>query len=195
MKNRRLVKYAALLAAAAIALLLAAGCGGGGDGKKTQEVTSPWDGAIEGIATEPFDGETDIDLDSWIHVFWPDVGFPPPGEFTVQLQKEEFARDWGGVHTVFRSEFSDPGLGDWWFEPSSFFSRNTWYRIVVRDVETLDQYIAEFLTTSLAASAESAPGHTQPTPKTSKKYRPAGAENAPPSGEEGAIEHRIKVGK
>jgi len=194
MKNGRFLTFAALGVAGVFALLVAAGCGGGGNAKKTQELNSPWDGTIDRVATEPTDGETDIDVDSWIHVSWPEPGFPPPRELTVQVQKEETPRDWGGIHTVYRIDYSDPGNGDWWFEPSSYFSRNTWYRIVVRDVETLDQHIAYFQTTALLTRADGGPAAVA-TAKTTKKYRPTGAENAPLSGEEGAVEHTIKTGK
>ena len=195
MKNRRSTKVMALGVAALIALVFAAGCGGGIGGKKTQDLTSPWDGTLAGVATQPEDGETDIDTDSWIRVFWPDDGYPPPREFTVRLEKEENPDDWGGVHTIYRSEYSDPADGDWWFEPTSYFSRNTWYRIIVTDTYTQTVAIAYFLTTGLLTRADGAPASASAAAASGKKYRPAGAENAPLSGGQGAIDHTIKTGK
>ena len=72
----RSAAFAAAIAAALLALLFVTGCGGGG--KKTNEVSSPWNGTISGIATEPQDNENNIALDSWIHVYWPDEDFATP---------------------------------------------------------------------------------------------------------------------
>ncbi|OFX13763.1 MAG: hypothetical protein A2Z18_05060 [Armatimonadetes bacterium RBG_16_58_9] len=195
MKKRRLARLMTLGVVALVALVVAAGCGGGGGGKKTQDLTSPWDGTLAGVATQPDDGETDIDVDSWIRVYWPDEGYPPPREFTVRLEKEEHPDDWGGVHTIYRRDYSDPSNGDWWFEPTSYFSRSTWYRIVITDSYTHDAVIAYFLTTGLLTGASSERASASATAAVGKKYRPAGAENAPLSGGEGAVEHTIKTGK
>ena len=173
--------------AAIVGLLVTAGCGGGVTGRKTHDVYTPYDGSVFDVATAPSDGEDNIARDSWINVFWPE--FPPPAEFTVRLEKEERPGEWGGVHTVLRHE-SQPENGDWWFAPTSLFSLNTWYRIIIRDVNTEETVTHFFYTGILLSRSES----TKPSAETTaaKKYRPKGAEDAPLPSEEGAVEHTIR---
>lgn len=183
--------YTVLALAGAVAVLVtAAGCGGSSGGKKTHELTSPWFGDLRGVATEPQDSETNIAVDSWIHVFWPDAQYPPPRSFTVRLEKEERPNEWGAVHTVLRNDYSDPDGGSWWFEPRSYFSLYTWYRIVISDGSG-DRVVAYFRTSTTREPASRSIDASPAAP--GSRYRPAGAENAPPSGEEGALEHTIRT--
>lgn len=172
-----------MLLAAAIA-----GCGGSGGSKKTHNLNSPWYGDLRGIDTEPYDEETNIATDSWIHVFWPDSNYPPPRTFTVRLEKEERPGVWGAVHTIYKSRNSDPEGGSWWFEPRSYFSYLTWYRIVVTDTGG-GIYMAYFRTSATRAPAVLSGDDAAGEPES--RYRPAGAEDAPPSGEQGATQHTI----
>ena len=190
MKKQKRATVVVVSIAAIVALLITAGCGGGIRGKKIHDVSTPYDGSVFDVDTLPADGEDNIAVDSWINVFWPT--FPPPAEFTVRLEKEEDAGDWGGVHTVLAAE-SQPLNGDWWFAPRSFFSLNTWYRIVIRDTNTEETVTHFFYTGVIPSPSDSKVLGAEST--AAKKYRPKGAENAPTPTGEGAVEHRIKAGK
>lgn len=178
----------AVIAAAAILLLvivMVAGCGGGG--AKTNSITSPYHGDLDGVETSPVDEDTDVPLDAWIRVYWPHDGYPPPREFTVTLQKEQ-SDSWGTVKTRLSTADSDPINGSWWFDPVSDFSPYTWYRIVIRATGEPTEY-AYFLTgdwyeMSMTKSTKSA--------SPAKTYRPAGAVDL--SGE-GSETHTITVTK
>ncbi len=187
MKKQRWAAVAAVSFAAVVAILVTAGCGGGTRGLKVHDVTTPYDGSVFDVDTLPADGEDNIAVDSWINVFWP-VN-PPPAEFTVRLEKQENPDDWGGVHTVLADE-SDPLNGDWWFAPTSYFSPNTWYRIIIRDTNT-EETVTHFFYTGIILSKTDGKtlGAQSATPR---KYRPKGAESAPAPTGEGAVEHTIR---
>lgn len=182
--------YGAPAAAVAIAVvLLVGGCGGGGGGAKTHDVRSPWDGTLAGFATEPVDEETNIAVDTWVHVFWPDENFPPPARFTFRLEKEERPGDWGGIHTVIDWETSDPEGGSWWFAPVRLLSRGTWYRIVLTDTFSGDLAYSYFQTTfSLLSTSERS---VETAAADGKRYRPTGKEGAAAPAGPGQIEHTI----
>jgi hypothetical protein len=160
-----------------LALLAIAGCGGGGG--KTQVVTSPWYGDLYGVATQPEDGETGIAISrsvSWIHVFWPDHNYPPPPVFTMTVEKEETANNWGLIHTTKDAASSDPVGGSWWFAPESDFSPGTWYRITITVPGLTNAAVAYFQTAGTRSGTVGAPGTKSPTD--GKSYRPAGNGNA-----------------
>ena len=192
MKDTRLAVYAAAAIVLLFALLTVSGCGGGvGGGKVSNTITTPWNGYLDGIATQPSDGETNIAtsrIDSWIHVYWPDTNFPPPPRFTVSVEKEETPGVWGGIHTKLSSSQSDPNGGSWWFQPDSDFSPFTWYRIIV-SAPGETSYVAEFETgaaMNLSRSASSSSVGVQ------KAHRPARAGDADG---ESSIVHTITRGK
>ena len=172
-----------------LALVIIAGCGGGAT---THVVTSPWYGDLYGVATQPADGETNIETsraDSWIHVFWPDHHYPPPATFTVTVQKEEHPDDWGDIHTTLSAADSDPEGGSWWFQPVSDFSPGTWYRITITVPGVRYPAVAYFQTAGTRTAAVSS---LSVKAEPGKSYRPAGKADA--AGEAGAT-HTINVTK
>jgi len=146
MRSTRFALFAAAAILSLFALLTISGCGGGSGsgGKINNSVSSPWHGTLAGVATKPVDDQSNIALDSWIEVYWPDPNLEPPRSFNVRLEKEETPNNWGGVHTRLRSGDSDPTGGDWWLEPVNHFSAYTWYRIVIE--ANGERAIAMFMT-------------------------------------------------
>lgn len=182
MKTTKLAAYAAAVIPLLFALTFIAGCGGG-NGTIGHTIVTPFHGALAGAATEPVDGDTNIETshtDSWIHVFWPNAGSPPPSTFTVTVEKEERPGVYGGIHTVLSLAQSDPIGGSWWFQPVNDFSPDTWYRITIK-VPGEDPGYAFFQTASTLgrSGALAAP----------KGYRPAGTGDA--VGGESSVTHTI----
>ena len=169
-------------------LLILSGCGGGG--KKTQQLDSPYRGDLYGVEMQPTNQETDIALDSWIRVYWPHADYPPPAQFTVSVDKEESANVWGAIHTKMNNDATHPANGDWWFEPESNFSPNTWYRITVKD-DAGRQSMFYFRTIVASRSIASSLSATS-TDAAAKTYKPL---NATSSTSAGALEHVIKTVK
>ncbi len=184
MKRTGFALYAATAILALFALLLISGCGGG---SKTNGINSPWNGSLDGVETSPFDEETDVPRDAWIHVYWPHDGYPPPRQFTVSLQKEETPGNWGAVSTRLSSTDSDPVNGSWWLEPVSQFSPFTWYRIIIRETGEIPVYV-EFLTGDWFENLSVSAPAKGLTAKAAKSYRPAGAVTG--TGE-ASLEHTI----
>lgn len=189
MKGRRILSIAFCIIVGAC-LILAAGCGGGG-GNKTQGITSPYRGSLAGVETQPADQETNIATDSWVRVYWPNDGLPPPALFTVRMEKEQSPDVWGAIHTVLDANSSDAFNGSWWFKPTSLFSPNTWYRVIIT-VDANHQVMAYFQTAPAIVGAARA---LDAGVNAGKKYRPAGAENAPLTGEPGSVDHVIAARK
>lgn len=172
------MKGARLAAAFVSGLLVIVALGGCGGGAVTHVVASPWYGDLYGVATEPSDGERNIETsraDSWVHVFWPDRRYPPPASFTVTVEKEESPDDWGGIHTVLSAADSDPEGGSWWFQPENDFSPGTWYRITISVPGVTRSAVAYFRTAGTRDAAVSALA-TKAEPGNS--YRPAGKADA-----------------
>lgn len=191
MKLEKRAALAATIIICVFVMLLTAGCGGGG--KTNQNLSSPWYGDLYGVATEPANGETNIALNSWVHVYWPDGNYPPPASFTLKLQKEERPDTWGDIHTVLSNADSNPAGGSWWFQPESNFSPNTSYRIIITDDHNR-QAIAYFRTTAaLAQAMSSSPDGTRSAQTAGKLYCPAGAENKVPTPGTGSASQVITV--
>lgn len=190
MKHRGFAVYAAA-AISLLAIIVLAGCGGGG-GSLNSNVTSPWNGSLSGVATEPNDGETNIAtsrIDSWIHVYWPDANFPPPPEFTVSVEKEETPGNWGGIHTRLSVSQSDPNGGSWWFQPGSDFSPHANYRIIIQ--ASGETSVINYFQTGSSLSMSAGPS-ARSTSGVVKTHRPALAGDA--TGED-SVTHTIKVAK
>lgn len=186
MKGTRFAAYAAI-AIALLVVSMVAGCGGGG--KISNGVISPYHGSLAGMATEPSDQETNIETSrdtSWIHVYWPTDGYPPPALFTVTVEKEESADQWGGIHTTLSLSQSDPINGTWWFQPASDFSPNTWYRIIIQ-TEGENPVVHYFQTAGTLAMSS---GLSTRSAGALKGHRPAAAGDA--NGED-SVTHTITV--
>jgi hypothetical protein len=192
MKHTKLAVSSAAAIVALFVLLMVAGCGGGaGSGKITNDITSPYYGAMGGVLTVPADNDMDVPKDAWIRVYWPDP-LTPPREFTVRLEKEETPGNWGGVHTTLRGDFSYPADADWWFEPTSNFSPFTWYRIVIQapgETTVMSYFYTNDEWDDLSMSNST---RSLSTNQTSKSYRPAGATKG---AGEGSTSHTITVSK
>ncbi len=153
---------------------LIAGCGGGGS--KSQTGTSPWYGSLRGVATTPEDGDRYVPVSAWIHIYWPDSRFPPPREFTMVLDKGESGDRWSRVRTKYSKADSDPAGGSWWFEPSSQFSSDTWYRITLTIANRPSERVVVYFYTGGYHGVQ--PQKTSPSGKQDKSYRPDGATSA-----------------
>jgi hypothetical protein len=170
------LRFAAVFVPLLYAIFALTGCGGGGS--VTHDVASPWYGDLYGVATQPSDGERNIETsraDSWIHVYWPDSHHPPPANFTVTVEKEEHPDDWGGIHTTLSVADSDPDGGSWWFQAENDFSPGTWYRITISVPGMRYPAVAYFQTAGTRDGTVSALGTT---PEPGKSYRPAGSADA-----------------
>ncbi len=179
-------RFAAEFIALMYVVVAVCGCGGG---SVTHKVESPWYGDLYGVATEPSDGETNIETsrtDSWIHVYWPNPNYPPPADFTVSVEKEENPDDWGGIHTVLSDEDSNPTGGSWWFQPANDFSPGTWYRIVISAPSAKYSAIAYFKT---AGTRDTTVSNLTAKAGAGSSYRPKGSGDA---AGESATKHSIK---
>jgi hypothetical protein len=190
MKHTRFAVYAAAAIVLLFALLTVSGCGGG-SGALSSTVTTPWNGYMDGVATQPSDGETNIAtsrIDSWIHVYWPDANFPPPPRFTVSVEKEETPGNWGGVHTRLSISQSDPNGGSWWFQPDSDFSPYTSYRIVIEasGETTVIHYFETGGTLSMSSSLST---RSASAPKAHRPAKPGDADG------EDSVVHTINRAK
>jgi|YNPNPStandDraft_1061719.scaffolds.fasta_scaffold00611_12 hypothetical protein len=152
-----------------------AGCGGG---QKSHDIYTSASGTVLGVATQPGNSETRIDVDTWIHVYWPKPPFPPPSSFNFRLEKADDDGDWDGVNTSLEEQDSDPRNGSWWFSPTTDLDRNSWYRIVITDNYGNVEY-AVFRTGKTKGSVLALSENS--TQMTSEgRYRPAGKESAKP---------------
>ncbi|MGI6295778.1 MAG: hypothetical protein ACOX3G_06780 [Armatimonadota bacterium] len=169
------MKRLSIIALLLLFIGLIAGCGGGGSKSQTGE--SPWYGSLLGVATTPEDGDHYVPVDAWIHIYWPDSRFPPPQTFRLVLEKGESGDRWGAVHTKYSKADSDPAGGSWWFEPSSQFSPNTWYRITLTiPNRPSERVVAYFYTGGGYYGVQGQ--KSSPSDKPGKSYRPEGATSA-----------------
>lgn len=151
MKHIKLTALIATALASVCLLIFISGCGGG---SKSHDIESPYNGINYGMETEPADSETNINTDTWIHIFWPDSNFPPPAEFTVRVEELDSSDEWNAINTELDEESSEPDNGSWWFEPVGGLSVNTWYRVIVTD-ELNNTEIISFRTNNFLSSPQS----------------------------------------
>lgn len=165
-------------------LLLNSGCGGG---KNTHDLGSSFNGRVYGMSTEPIGSETDIETDTWIHVYWPDSNYPPPKNFSVRVEKFVSSDDWDAITTQLVDESSIPENGSWWFKPTSDLSANTWYRVIVTDNMKIQQIFC-FRTLGTLSAAMSG---VRSAAAASGRYKPQNADSISTSKGAIAEEHHI----
>ena len=167
--------YSAVVITAAIII---AGCGGS---SRSHGINTPYHGSIYGVDTNPPDGDSNVGVDTWIEIFWPDPRYDPPSRFTFRLEREVDIHRFESVRT-YEAE-SHPDLAIWWFAPEHDLQFDSYYRITVTDDRGYSSR-AYFVTE---------PGRSRGETRTARSYRPEDAKTWQPSGTPEAV-HTILTG-
>jgi len=167
---KRLIYLSAVVVAAAVI----AGCGG----SSSHGVDTPYYGSVYGVGTRPYDGDSNVGIDTWIEVFWPDPRYDPPSRFTFRLEREVDVDRFEAVNTYVAESHPDEAV--WWFAPEHNLQYDTCYRITITD-DYGDRYRAYFVTE---------PGRSRGAATAAKSFKPENAKTWQPTGSP-AVEHTI----